>query len=570
MNAMLHTAEEVLSEIRSGAGEITGVTIGDCLACLDQVAQWLDEIEASGEPPANAAPAAEAMAARLRGALASAPAEVGPAGAASEMQAVVADAAAEVLTAQVAMLLEPDAEASVGRAGSALRVALNVLNRAGRGDDARRLEQAFGDPGRLQSPRELAAAIQALSDHAPAPVAAEASPEPQPSARGLRVQVERIDALVDLVGEFTVAKNALAHAAAMARGQAASEALASTLKDQHAALERLVGELQRAVLNIRVLPLRHVFQRLPRVVREMVVSLGKPAHLVTEGEGTEADRVIVEGLFEPLLHVLRNALDHGVEADEVRLAAGKPPSATIRVAAERLGDNVVVEVEDDGGGIDLARVREVAARRGVVAAEVLEGMSDQDVADLIFAPGFSTAGEVTHLSGRGVGMDAVRAAIERLGGRVEVDSHHGQGTTVRFVLPFTLVMSQVLTVEVGGQMFGIPMEAVRETVRLAAHAVTSIGQARAFMLRDRTLPLIELAASLGDFKAADPAGDLEVVVVQAGGQVGGLHVDRLGERLEIMLKPVTGLLGGASGIAGTTLLGDGRVLIVLDLAELLA
>jgi two-component system chemotaxis sensor kinase CheA len=342
------------------------------------------------------------------------------------------------------------------------------------------------------------------------------------------------------------------------------------LKDQHATLERLVGELQRAVLNIRVLPLRHVFQRLPRVVREMVVSLGKPAHLVTEGEGTEADRVIVEGLFEPLLHVLRNALDHGIEADEVRLAAGKPPSATIRVAAERLGDSVVVEVEDDGGGIDLVRVREVAARRGLVAPEVLERMSDQDVADLIFAPGFSTAGEVTHLSGRGVGMDAVRAAIGRLGGRVEVDTLRGRGATVRFVLPFTLVMSQVLTVEVGGQMFGIPLEAVRETVRLAAGAATSVGQARAFVLRDRTLPLIELAASLGDFEASDPTGDLEVVVVQAGGQAGGLRVDRLGERLEIMLKPVTGLLGGAAGIAGTTLLGDGRVLIVLDLAELLA
>lgn len=670
MAVALHAAEDVLSAARAGEAAVTPALIGDCLTALDQVAQWLDTIQATGELPAGAEAEAEAVVNRFaRPAVGAAPAvatpeplidwlapligrhrevadrarsalryapdpesffrgvdplavleglpgllalEIAPAGpwpplaqldpfacrvlfmalldaeaesvtralAPSAVEAEVrslaegggfAPTAEALLAAQVAMLGEAAAEGLAGRIASAGRVAATVLRREGRPTEAEAVGQAAGRALDANDPRILVEALDsALRGELPiADLEAQAvRAAPEAAARALRVDVERVDALVNLTGELTVAKNALAHAAAVAQAGGDVAALAETLKAQHAQLDRLVSELQRAVLNIRVLPLRHVFQRFPRLVREMMVGLGRPARLVTEGDATEADKAVVEALFEPLLHVLRNALDHGVEPAQERAAAGKPPSATIVLRAHRDGDHVVVEVEDDGRGIDVARVREVAVRRGVAEPEVVAAMSDEEAIDLIFAPGFSTAAEVTSLSGRGVGMDAVRNAIERLGGRVRIASRSGEGTTVRLILPFTVMMSRVMTVEAGGQVFGIPLEAVIETVRVPRDRIVPVGAAQAFVLRDRTAPLIDLGEVLG--QPGCPAGEeANVVVASAAGQIVGLRVDRLGERMDVMLKPIGGLLAGAPGVAGATLLGDGRVLLVLDVAELL-
>jgi two-component system chemotaxis sensor kinase CheA len=570
----LHAAENVLSAVRSGARSVTPALVGDCLTCLDQVVQWLDAMEAGGAPPPGAQAAADQIIALfdapgVPAPNAEAPPTRAPAGGGSGALPPLARA---VLETQLSLLEDPSAEASPGRTGSALRVAANVMTREGRPAEAARLAHSIqGAPDAPAARRAIAAALSEVGPEsrdawaAPLPEAAVA----EPAMRGLRVDVERIDALVNLTGELTVAKNALAHLAGLARDGADGQTLATSLKDQHAVLERLVAELQRSVLNIRVLPLRQVFQRFPRLIREMVVSLGKPAHLVTEGDATEADKAIVEGLFEPLLHVLRNALDHGIESSAVRAAAGKPPSATLSLTAAREGDRVIVSVEDDGGGIDVARVRAVAAERGLLSAEVAAALSDQDAVDLIFAPGFSTAAAVTSFSGRGVGMDAVRSAVARLGGQVTVQSRPGLGTTVRFVMPFTVMMSQVMTVEAGGQVFGVPMDVVVETVHVPRGDITPIGAARAIVLRGRTIPLIDLGGLLGDAAPAPLGDSARVVIAMVGGQMGGLEVERLGEPLEVMLKPMEGLLAGAPGVAGTTLLGDGRVLIVLDLGELL-
>ena len=268
--------------------------------------------------------------------------------------------------------------------------------------------------------------------------------------------------------------------------------------------------------------------------------------------------------MEPLLHVLRNGLDHGLEDASERAALGKPATATIHLRAERQGEHVVVEVEDDGRGVDVARVRDVAHQRGVAPEAAIAAMSDEEAISLIFSPGFSTANQVTDLSGRGVGMDVVRTTIERLGGRVSISSEPQRGTTVRFTLPFTVMMTQVLTVEAAGQVFGVPLEAVVETVRVGRNAISPVGAARAMVLRGRTLPVIDLAQALGD-QARPSEGDANVLIVAVAGQLGGLEVDRLGERMDVMLKPPEGLLAGIPGIDGTTLLGDGRVLVVLDL-----
>ena len=477
--------------------------------------------------------------------------------------------ACELIEAQIAMLQAAGEDGLAGRVSSAARVASNVLRRLGREAQAAQLEHvalaATGDPAPLIQALE---AVLAGGGSPTAPLDAFAAASADAPARGVRVDVERVNALVSLAGELTVAKNALGHAADLARAGTDAEALGDLLKTQHAQLDRLVAELQRAVLNMRLLPLRHVFQRFPRLVREMVVALDRPARLVTEGDDTEADKAVVESLFEPLLHVLRNALDHGVESVEDRAAAGKPPSATITIRARREGDRVLVEVQDDGRGIDVAHVAEAAVARDLVTPAALETMSEDEVRALIFAPGFSTAKTVTALSGRGVGMDAVRSVVERLGGRVSVESTPGAGALVRFSLPFTVMMTRVMTVEAGGQVFGIPLEAVIETVRLPRERIMPVGGARAFVHRDRTIPLIDLAQTLGE-RRKNAENEVNVVVATASGHLGGLEVDRLGERMDVMLRPLGGLLAATPGVAGATLLGDGRVLLVLDLEALL-
>ena len=559
MSRAVHAAEDALSSVRAGDRPMSVDLIGDCLSCIDQVVQWLDEIQATGDLPAAPDRAADAIVARFG--YEADPARQDEAVRPAALQASLSAVAQRVLEEQLLLIAEVAPAGREGRVASAARVAVNVLQHASLDAEAALVAQAGGDA------IALAAAITRVLGVLQ-PGAGAASPASDTAARTLRVDAQRINDLVNITGELIVAKNAISHVARLA--EESGNALAPALRDEHARLERLTNGLQHAVLSLRVLPLRTVFQRFSRVVRELAVGLSKPTVLTIEGEDTEADKAIVEMLFEPLLHVVRNAMDHGIEAAPERAAAGKPVNASIRLSARRQGEHVVVEIEDDGKGIDVARVRETAGMRGIVAGEVLSAMSDQDVVDLIFMPGFSTADDVTDLSGRGVGMDAVRTAVERIGGRVTVDSEPGRGSTVRFILPFSVMMTRVMTIEAGGQMFGIPLDAVVETVRLPRDRIQAIGAAGAFVVRNRTIPLINLAQTLGN-KRPEPEGPEAIAVIASiAGQLGALEVDRLGERVDVMLKPIEGLLCGTPGIAGTTLMGDGRVLLILDLQEILA
>jgi two-component system chemotaxis sensor kinase CheA len=574
-NAMargLGAAEDVLALVRTGERPVTADLVGDCLACLDQVVRWLDELEASGDLPAEAETQADALQALFtrrspgRGPEAL-PAIASPASTTGdELPGIARD----LLAAQVAMLAEASGAGLAGCVEAAARVSVNVLRSFGRSRNAKALEAARDESLVAKTADALAGTIQSLLSETTLAPLATGDLQTNPSAasvRTLRVDIDRIDALVRLAGELTVTKNAIGHALS---GAGSGQGVSAHLRAQHAQLDRLVGELQRSVLTIRVLPLRQVFQRFPRLVREVGATLGKPVRLVLQGEEVEADKVIVEALFEPLLHVLRNAVDHGIEDAAGRAAAGKPALAEVRLTASRQGDRVLVEIADDGRGVDVERVREIARSRGVASDDALARMSDTDIVDLVFAPGFSTASAVTDLSGRGVGMDAVRVAIERLGGHVALESRAGVGTTVRFALPFTLVMAPVMTVEAGGQTFGVPLASVVETVRVPQEWIAGVGAARAFVLRDQTLPLCHLGDMLGLGRADTEHSAATVVVVDLGDQLCGLKVDRAGECMDVMLKPLEGLLSGIPGLAGTTVLGDGRVLIVLDVAGLFA
>ena len=664
MGRALHAVESVLSELRTSKQPPANF-VRDCYACLDQVTRWLDEMQATGEPPKQADPAADDIIRRFTvGALETVtppPAgstwlqhlrEAHPAEATASLSAFfyrpredaffkgedplalaitvpglagldlslrdavaldefdpfgcvlqiagfstapahelrrvfndvldqveIAELAATnesglslvaraLLEAQILMLEHDDPAGRAGRIGSAGKVAGNVLLLAGMTASAAAVEAALADHSDKEG---LIAAIRAAL-HPPLAQPADAAPAAAPPAatRSLRVDMDRIDALVNLTGELSVVKNAIGHIAGLAHSGADATVTVAELRKQHDLFERLVQQLQRAVLDVRVLPLRHVFQRFPRLVREISASLDKPVSFVMEGEATEADAAVVESLFEPLLHVLRNAIGHGVEDPEGRAAAGKPASAMVSLRARRQLENVVVEVEDDGRGIDVDRVRQTALARQVATAADLDAMSDQEIVSLIFAPGFSTATEVTGLSGRGVGMDAVKTAVERIGGSVAVETRAGHGTTIRLNLPFSVMMTRVMTVEVAGQAFGLPLDAVVETALLARDAIVAVGAGRAIVWRDRTVPVIDLALELGLSKSAPGTDDVRIVVIAAGDQLGAIEVDRLGGRMDVMLKPMEGLLQGITGLAGTTLLGDGRVLVVLDVQELLA
>jgi two-component system, chemotaxis family, sensor kinase CheA len=571
MGRAAHAAEDLLAAVRSGKAAVSRELVSNCLSCLDLIQQWLDAMQISGDIPAKADAEADAIVARL-GMPFAASAGISDAGsghARAESGTLSAEAAA-LLQAQFQLLQEKTCEGLVGRLLSAGRVAVNILRSSGLTEPIAGLEHAAGASAAAEDGAPLAAAIRTLLPaYVPGVPGPEAAVGADTAARVLRVDVERIDALVKLTGELIVAKNAVGHAAQLARNNADPQVLAQLLKDQHGLIGRLIEELQRSVLTIRVLPLRHVFNRFPRLVREIAETLGKPAKLVTEGDDTEADKVVVEHLFEPLLHIIRNALDHGIETPAERSALGKPPIATINLRAARSGDVVVIEVQDDGRGIDIDKVRALAVKREVADPATIAQMSDDEIADLVFAAGFSTAAAITDLSGRGVGMNVVRSNVERLGGTARLVSRLGLGTSVVLRLPFSVMMTRVMTVEAGGQVLGLPLDHVVETASVPRDQISAIGKSHAFVLRNRTIPLVNLARTLGQPESGAPSPEAKIVIVSVDGQLGGLEVQRLGDRLDVMLKPMDGILQGMPGVAGTSLLGDGTVLVVLDFQDLL-
>jgi two-component system chemotaxis sensor kinase CheA len=387
----------------------------------------------------------------------------------------------------------------------------------------------------------------------------------------LKVSQEKIDHLMELIGEMVVAKNSLPYLAQRAEEVFHQRELAREIKAQYAVINRIAEDMQHAVMQVRMLPVGAVFQRFGRLVRDISRKLGKDVQLVLEGEDTEADKNVIEPLADPLIHVLRNSLDHGIETPEVRRAAGKPAMGTIRIRARQESDRVVIEIVDDGAGIDPARVRAKAVERGLVAADRAALLSDAEAVQLIFLPGFSTAEAISDLSGRGVGMDVVRTAIERINGGVELSSVLGQGTTLRLSLPLSMAVTHVMVVESAGRRLGVPMDLIVETVRVHADDIHHFKKARTTVLRGRIVPLRALneLLALDAEPLCNEQGELAVLVVRIGHQNVGLLVDHFEGASDIILKPLEGVLAGLVGFAGTALMGDGGVLMVLNPKELL-
>ena len=379
----------------------------------------------------------------------------------------------KVIEAQCELLRVPDrTEDLAGCVGAAARVAENAL----RYGQQPNLAEAVGRAGALAlSQRQVGPLLSALEKALaalvgtppPSPPSAVAAGEPDRSNattagtsersvdRVLRVSEAKIENLVNLAGELVVARNALAYSARQIEQAHVGSEIASSIQRDRDAIDRLVTELHGTVLQLRMVPMAELFGSFPRLIRDLARQLYKNVALVTRGETTEVDKTIMDRLFEPMVHLVRNALDHGIEEPEQRRAAGKSDAATISIAASRIGDRLLLEVIDDGRGIDPAVVRRKASEQRLFPAEELAALTDEAVVDLVFSAGFSTASAVSDISGRGIGMDVVRTAIDQIGGRVSLESKVGVGTTVRLDLPMTIAMSRIMVVEAGGQLFGI-------------------------------------------------------------------------------------------------------------------
>jgi two-component system chemotaxis sensor kinase CheA len=400
---------------------------------------------------------------------------------------------------------------------------------------------------------------------APAPNPARTEEVEHQAVRMLKVEPARIDALLGLVGELAVAKNSLPFLARRAELDFGSRQLAREIKERYAVINRITEELQGAVMRVRMMPLAHVFRRFPRLVRDLSAKLGKLIRLEIVGEDTEADKGIVEELFDPLVHLFRNSIDHGVEMPDDREAAGKAREGLIRLSAQHADDRVIIEMRDDGHGIDVERVRQKAIEKGLASADDLRQRSDDEIIQLIFAPGFSTVENVSELSGRGVGMDVVRTMVSRAGGTIAVTSKPQEGTVTRITLPVTMAVSRVMIVEAGGTEVGLPFANVTETVRVQDCDLKHVGAGRAIVLRGRLIPVWPLAELLALPKTEAVVGDgISVLVLRVDGHDLGLAVDGFQETVDVITKPLAGVLGQLELFSGTAMLGDGRVLLVLD------
>jgi two-component system chemotaxis sensor kinase CheA len=395
---------------------------------------------------------------------------------------------------------------------------------------------------------------------------AKRSDEAAVSAKSIKVDQAKIDRLMNLIGEIVVSKNALPYLAQRAEDQFGVRELSREIKAQYSVINRIAEEMQDAIMQVRMMPVSFVFQRFPRLVRDISRKLSKEVHLVLEGEDTEADKNIIESLADPLIHIIRNSLDHGLETPAVRAAAGKSTTGTITIRASQEADQVIIKIIDDGKGIDPAVIKQKAYEKGVIDEATLERISDVDAINLVFAAGFSTAEVVSDLSGRGVGMDVVRTAVEAVNGTIHLESHLGKGTSIQISLPLSMAVTKVMIVESDSQIFGVPMDHVVETVRVPRTAIHSIKNNQTTVLRERIIPLKGLNALLGIARdqAVNEQEEVAVLVARVGSEVLGLIVDDFQETMDVIQKPLAGVLAGLSAYSGSALMGDGSVLMVLN------
>jgi two-component system chemotaxis sensor kinase CheA len=538
LERVTHVGENLLARLRDGTQVMTPETTNTLLRMVDVVRTLLTAIEESGaEGDVDVDGVIEAVAGCIETGNAPAkpaaprstpvPAAPAPVSAASE------PAAAVVSAAPAPAASEAPAPATAATPAVAAEVETVPVATVAPADE----DNAAGEPGTGQARRSIADS-------------------------SIRVDVDLLDTLMRLVGELVLTRNQTLRAVMASSDPALARA--------GQRLNLITSELQESVMKTRMQAIDHLWSKLPRVVRDLSSSVGKQVRLAMEGRETELDRSLLEAVKDPLTHLVRNAVDHGIEAAADRIAAGKPAEGVLTLRAYHEGGHVIVEVADDGKGMDPNRIAEVAIKRGLLTRDQVAHMERREILNLVFRAGFSTAEKVTNVSGRGVGMDVVKTNIERIGGAVDVESTLGEGTTWRLTIPLTLAIIQALTVECGTERYAIPQVAVHELVyldgqngRVIEHAMG----AQVYRLRGKLLPLVRLDETLG-LPAGSGDRDVYVAVLQAEGRKFGLVVDRVLNTEEVVVKALSSRFKEIGMYAGATLLGDGRVALILDVPSL--
>ena len=570
MEHLCHSMEDVFSLIRSGRQEVTASLTDLLLTCTDTIEGMLDAIEAGGTPSdersgslvqdLRAFAEAETLSGEQEASVEAVPAEEAG-GRPLYTLSIAVDPSCTMKDVRAMLLLQ-----NLEGIGTVLSTtpprslledgkfenSFEVLIESDAGEDAIRT---------VASGTEIA--LLALSPLLPE---AACPPEPEEEAerlqrpakaektreiKNIRVDIERLDRMMNLVEDLVIN-----------RGRLEQIAKKHGIKEFDEALNmvgRSVSDLQNLMMGIRMMPLERIFNRLPRVVRDVANHDGKEVELVIEGGETELDRSMMDGLSDPLLHIIRNAVNHGIETPNIREAAGKPRKGLLRLTARRDKDNVVIDIEDDGAGIDTERLRKKAVEKGLMAPETAAAATKDDLIALLFEPGFSTAETITDISGRGVGLDVVKKTIESLKGTIKVESALGAGTKFELVLPPTMAIIDVMMVHINGMRCAIPISNVVEVAQMRMDAVHRIGDSEAILLRDQILPVHRLEDMFGRTRRSDT-----LVVLQNNSRRCCILVDTVDGQQEVVVKPLSRIAGNCRGISGITIPGDGDVVPVLD------
>ena len=406
---------------------------------------------------------------------------------------------------------------------------------------------------------------------APPPPAAkeQAKPAKKPKkeeTETIRIDIERVSTLMNLVGELVLDRNRIVKLTSKFRANSEDIEAIEELNEAIAGMSRSVSDLQEVVMKLRMQPVKRIFSKFPRIVRDLAKKVGKKINLELEGEDTEIDRSILNQLEDPLIHLVRNSIDHGIEPPEERIAKGKPEAGTITLSALQEGDRIIVSIEDDGRGIDPEKVKQKAIEKGLIRLDQAEQMSDKEAYELIFMPGFSTVDKVSDLSGRGVGMDVVANVIHSLRGAIEVESELGVGTKITMKLPLTVAIIRTLMVGVNNRIFAIPLFSVVEIIKYRPEDIKDVGIYKSLMLRDEVYLFFHLN-ELFDIESENE--NRFVIIINIGEKNIAIAVDNLYGEEEIVIKPLGEMLKDVEGIAGATITGDGKVVLILDIKSLI-
>ncbi len=563
-----HVGEDVLNKVRKGEMVMDSQTMDAVLNGADLIRKLILNIQARKDEKLDIAPVVAALNAVLAAGAAPAAKAKGKAKAAPKAKGKAKAA--------------PKAKAKgKGKAKAAPKGRKNIKNTEEAVEVIESIETDMKTVEELEAAKKEAAGTPAPAEPTPAEPVAETQPAKPAAAQpaqpvaavaveqSIRVDTDRLDATMNLVGELVLARNRMMMLGGKLAEEHAESTITSTLNEGITQLDLVTSDIQVAVMKMRMQPIAKVFNKFPRMVRDLARQSGKEIELVIKGEETELDKTVIEELGDPLVHLVRNSADHGIGLPDERESNGKPRCGTLTLSAHQEGRHIIVCVEDDGKGIDPEAMKASAVDKGVLTADDAEKMSDAEALNLVFAPGFSTAKVVSNISGRGVGMDVVKTNISRINGVIEIDSAVGRGTKMIFRLPLTLAIIPVLTVEAAGELYGIPLSTVVENIRLSDGDINTVNGKEVIHLRDKVFPVLRLATLVDTGVPSTEVEGKYVVLIGIGDKMFGVLVDRLHGQEDIVMKTMGEYLKGTEGIAGACITGDGRVVLILDLIGLM-